>query len=111
MSGGNHNDVQNTKYHLRTRSKSTGNENWLRHDLNTQAAYIDELLIEGATIDEIARDLVKKGFDRNHKGIDIMRNRVRRHLDHLQRSYKEEKEPGHGLSLICKYGIYKFDLS
>jgi hypothetical protein len=62
--------------------------NWLRHGQGTQAAHIDQLLLEGNhTIPEMAAI------------VDCTAKRIHDHLDHLREFWNGTMEPHH-LSLV-----------
>jgi len=80
MSMGHPSDLRNTEAELENRSDLVKGKNWLRH--TGQALRIDEMLLSGATNDEMAHDLVRKGLFT--KGVDAAKHRVQRHIEHLR---------------------------
>jgi len=73
-------------------------KNWLRH--KGQAQRIDEMLLNGATKQEIAQNLIISG--QFTKDLNSAKARVQRHIDHLR---KEE----HKIPLeVDAHGVWRF---
>lgn len=101
MSKGHKDDSNKTIVELQQRSALVNGKNWLRHE--GQAQRIDEKLLTGATIEDIATDLIRSGLFK--KPISAAMKRVNRHIVHLS---KEE----HMLPVTCeRNGVWHFDNS
>ena len=108
MSKGLKEDVLNTINEILKPGKYIG-KNWLRHG-GPQEKVIDELLIKGASEEKMAREIIRRGFDRNNKGFVIMLARVRNHIGHMSPPISSTRDGGaHGLPLIQENGRWKFD--
>jgi hypothetical protein len=102
MSRGRPSDLNET-IELINKPRTFHGKNWLGHDTGKQCGRIDELLLIGSTIEEIAKDLINKGLSK--RDIKTTKARVNRHLDHL---VKEE----HKLPIKeNKNGVWKFSIS
>lgn len=101
MSQGRKSDLRQTKEELVRSSGLINGKNWLRH--SGQALRIDEMLLKGATKQDIAQDLMKMGLI--HKDLATAIKRVQRHIDHIRK--EEHKIP---LS-IDSNGAWKFDIN
>jgi len=99
MSQGHHSDLERTKEEMIKSSGLIDGKNWLRHA--GQAQRIDEMLLAGATVEEMAHDLIRTGLFT--KGVDVAMKRVQRHIAHLR---KEE----HMLPLSQeRNGLWRFN--
>ena len=76
MSSGLNLDTADTAYAERVHSLSQKNRNWLRHGKGTTAGKIDEMLLDGATIEQMA------------KGAKTTKATVSVHLTHLRKEHK-----------------------
>ena len=90
MSSGLKLDKADTVYEERAHKLSLKNRNWLRHGINSSAGKIDEMLFDGATIEQMA------------KGARTTKATVYVHLTHLRKIHK--------LSVIKKDGVFKYDI-
>ena len=79
MSQGQKNDLSNTENELKKPSGLTKGKNWLRH--TGQARRIDEMLLVGATKQEIAQDLIESGLFK--KDLKTAIARVQNHISHI----------------------------
>ncbi|MEW6185008.1 MAG: hypothetical protein AB1585_04620 [Thermodesulfobacteriota bacterium] len=101
MSRGHPDDFRKTIEELKKPSGIKNGKNWLDHG-GEQAQKIDEILLTGATKQEIAQDLIQIGLSK--RDIQTTMHRVQRHIDHLR---KEE----HKLPLKQdKNGVWRFDI-
>jgi hypothetical protein len=89
MSQGRPDDLRKTIEELRNPSGIIDGKNWLRHGEGKQDQRIDEMLLIGATKQDIARDLIQKGLSKRDLQITIQR--VQRHIDHIRK--EEHKIP------------------
>ncbi|MGA7577468.1 MAG: hypothetical protein ACLQUW_11860 [Desulfobaccales bacterium] len=96
MSKGNLYDRKKTIQAIENPSQANG---WLHKEV-TQANRLDQLLLRGATIKEMAEDLIRKGLGDRDRLTTI--GRIRTHLSHLQRQHK--------LPLKNEFNLWKFDL-
>ncbi|MEW6326065.1 MAG: hypothetical protein AB1487_00465 [Thermodesulfobacteriota bacterium] len=81
--------------------------NWLGHTKGTQGFRIDEMLLKGATEEEMAKDLIEQGLSK--RDINTAIKRVKKHIYHLRTPGEQER--GHGLNLLLKEdvnGVWKF---
>ncbi|MGP8052188.1 MAG: hypothetical protein ACLPYB_16485 [Desulfobaccales bacterium] len=96
MSNGNYDDRENTIKALENPRQANG---WL-HKEGTQANRLDQLLLRGATIKDMAENLIRSGLGDRDKLTTI--GRIHTHLSHLQRQHK--------LPLKTEINIWQFDL-
>ncbi len=96
MSQGRISDRENTIEALKNPRQANG---WL-HKEGTQANRLDQLLINGAYLNDMAEDLIKNGLGDRDKLTTI--GRIRTHLSHLQREHK--------LPLNNENNFWRFDL-
>jgi hypothetical protein len=89
MSSGLKLDRADTAYAERAHELLLRNRNWLRHGIGTTAGKIDEMLLDGATIEQMA------------KGAKTTKATVSVHLTHLRKVHK--------LAIIKKEGMLKYD--
>jgi hypothetical protein len=89
MSSGLKLDRADTVYAERAHALSLKNKNWLRHGIGTTADKIDEMLLDGATIEQMA------------KGAKTTRATVSVHLTHLRKEHK--------LTVVKKDGVLRYD--
>ena len=81
--------------------------NWLRHSPGSQAAAIDQMILEGKyTIQDMA-DILDEEFGVINRKIRI--KRIENHFGHLQDLYNGSMKP-HRLRLKNLDGIWKFDV-
>jgi len=90
MSSGMTLDRLDTAYAERAHELSLKNRNWLRHGIGTAADKIDEMLLDGATIDQMA------------KGAKTTKATVSVHLTHLRKVHK--------LAVVKKDGVFRYDM-
>ncbi len=90
MSSGLKLDMADTAYAERAHELSLKNRNWLRHGSNTSAGKIDEMLFDGATVEQLAK--VAKTTKAN----------VYVHLTHLRTVHK--------LAVVKKNGLFRYDV-
>ena len=69
---------------------SLKNRNWLRHGIGTTADKIDEMLLDGATIEQMA------------KKAKTTKATVSVHLSHLRKEHK--------LAIVRKDGVLRYDV-
>lgn len=97
MSIGRISDLLETLEVLQGRRNAIENQKtWLRHDVEKQAGKIDLILLSGASVNEIARQ------------VSCRERRVMNHFNHLQDG-PSTMEPHH-LRLRDVNGIWSFDL-
>ena len=89
MSSGMKLDRADTAYAERVHELSLKNRNWLRHGSKTSAGKIDEMLFDGATIEQMA------------KGAKTTKATVSVHLTHLRKEHK--------LAIVKKDGMLRYD--
>ena len=77
------NDISNTNQQLIKRIHTSGKMNWLGHRKTDATAKLDEMLLMGATIDELK----------------AIRGAIDEHIYHLRREY--------GLTIMTDGGIYR----
>ena len=100
MSFGQLGDLRTTKEELEKPSGLINGKNWLRHE--GQAQRIDEMLLVGATKQDIAQNLIKTGLCK--KDLNTAIKRVQRHIDHIR---KEE----HKIPLkMDAFNVWRFDI-
>lgn len=96
MSSGRVGDWQATKEQKIIRSSESPSINWLRHRLNSQAATIDEMILDGGyTIENIAERLnyiESRKFNISHRI-----RRIRDHIAHLQDGIGDSRGKSHGM--------------
>jgi len=90
MSSGLKLDRADTVYAARAHELSLKNRNWLRHGIGTTADKIDEMLLDGATIEQMA------------KGAKTTKATVYMHLNHLRKVHK--------LAVVKKDGVFRYDM-
>ncbi len=90
MSGGLRLDRADTAYAEKAHELSLKNRNWLRHGIGTAADKIDEMLLDGATIEQMA------------KGAKTTKATVSVHLTHLRKEHK--------LAIVRKDGVLRYDV-
>jgi len=90
MSSGLKLDRADTAYAERAHELSLKNRNWLRHGSKTSAGKIDEMLLDGATIEQMA------------KGAKTTKATVSVHLTHLRKVHK--------LAVVKKDGVFRYDM-
>ena len=90
MSSGLKLDRADTAYAEKAHELSLKNRNWLRHGIGTTADKIDEMLLDGATIEQMA------------KGAKTTKATVSVHLTHLRKEHK--------LAIVKKDGVLKYDV-
>jgi hypothetical protein len=83
-------DRADTTYAERAHELSLKNRNWLRHGKATTAGKIDEMLLDGATIEQMA------------KGAKTTKATVSVHLTHLRKVHK--------LAIVKKDGVFRYDV-
>jgi hypothetical protein len=79
-----------TTYAERAYKLSLKNRNWLRHGKSTSAGKIDEMLFDGATIEQIA------------KRAKMTKGAVYVHLNHLRKVHK--------LAIVRRDWVFSYDL-
>ena len=90
MSSGQKLDREDTAFAERVHELSLKNRNWLRHGSKTSAGKIDEMLFDGATIEQMA------------KGAKTTKATVSVHLTHLRKVHK--------LTIVKKDGVLRYDV-
>ena len=90
MSAGQKSDRTDTAYAAKAHELSLKNRNWLRHGKGTTAGKIDEMLLDGATIEQMA------------KKAKTTKATVSVHLTHLRKVHK--------LAVVKKDGVFRYDL-
>ena len=90
MSSGLKMDREDTAYAVQLYNLSRKNRNWLRHGKGTNAGKIDEMLFDGATIEQMARRA------RTTKATVYV------HLTHLRKVHK--------LTIVKKEGIFRYEV-
>ena len=90
MSSGLKRDRADTAYAEKAHELSLKNRNWLRHGIGTTADKIDELLLDGATIEQMA------------KRAKTTKATVSVHLTHLRKE--------HMLAIVKKDGVLRYDV-
>lgn len=107
MSNGLQEDIKNTIKKMKNPTGMMESENWLRHT-GEDATICDEMLLIGATKDQIAKAMLDRGLKPNMKKALL---RVQRHFKHLMAAGKSESQTGHNLPLIeDSNGKWCFDL-
>lgn len=91
MSSGLKLDRVDTVYADRAHELSLNNRNWLRHGSKTSAGKIDEMLLDGATIEQMA------------KGAKTTKATAYMHLNHLRKVHK--------LAVVKKDGAFSYDMN
>ncbi len=108
MSNGLREDLRNTIDEMKRPSGLKDGKNWLRHG-GLQEIVIDEMCLKGATEEEMANEIIRRGFDRNKKGFSSILKRVRTHIQATKASI--DKPMGHGLPITKDAkGKLQFDL-
>ncbi len=90
MSSGLKLDRSDTAYAEKAHELSIKNRNWLRHGIGTTSGKIDEMLLDGATIQQMA------------KGAKTTKATVSVHLTHLRKVHK--------LAIVRKDGVLRYDV-
>jgi len=90
MSSGMKLDRADTAYAEKAHELSIKKRNWLRHGIGTTAGKIDEMLLDGATIDQMA------------KKAKTTKATVSVHLTHLRKEHK--------LTIVKKEGVLRYDV-
>jgi hypothetical protein len=90
MSSGLKLDRADTAYAERVHALSLKNRNWLRHGSKTSAGKMDEMLFDGATVEQMA------------KGAKTTKASVYVHLTHLRKVHK--------LVIVKKDGVFRYDV-
>ena len=90
MSSGLKLDRADTAYAERAYQLSLKNRNWLRHGKSTSVGKMDEMLLRGATVEQLA------------KGAKTTKASVYVHLTHLRKVHK--------LTIVKKDGVFKYDV-
>ena len=90
MSSGLKLDRADTAYAERAHELSLKNRNWLRHGSRTSAGKMDEMLFDGATVEQLA------------KGARTTKGAVYVHLSHLRKVHK--------LAVVKKDGVFRYDV-
>ena len=90
MSSGLKLDRADTVYAEKAHELSLRNRNWLRHGSKTSAGKIDEMLFDGATVEQLA------------KGAKTTKATVYVHLTHLRKVHK--------LAVVRKDGMHRYDM-
>ena len=90
MSSGLKLDRADTAYAEKAHELELKNRNWLRHGKGTAAGKIDEMLLEGATIEQMA------------KRAKTTKATVSVHLTHLRKVHK--------LAIVRKDGVLRYDV-
>jgi len=90
MSSGMKLDRADTAYAEKAYELSLKNRNWLRHGIKTSAGKIDQMLLIGATIEQMA------------KGAKTTKATVSVHLTHLRKVHK--------LAIVRKDGVLRYDV-
>jgi len=90
MSSGLKRDRADTAYAEKAHELSLKNRNWLRHGIGTTADKIDELLLDGATIEQMA------------KRAKTTKATVSVHLSHLRKEHK--------LAIVREDGVFRYDM-
>jgi len=90
MSSGLKLDRADTAYAERAHELLLKNKNWLRHGSKTSAGKIDEMLLDGATTEQMA------------KGAKTTKATGYMHLNHLRKV--------HELAVVKKDGLFRYDV-
>ena len=90
MSSGMKTDRADTEYAERAHKLALKNRNWLRHGKDTSIGKMDEMLFDGATVEQLA------------KGARTTKASVYVHLTHLRKVHK--------LAVIKKDGVFRYDM-
>ena len=90
MSSGMKLDRADTAYAEKAHELTLKNRNWLRHGIGTTADKIDEMLLDGATIEQMA------------KKAKTTKATVSVHLTHLRKEHK--------LAIMKKDGVLRYDV-
>ena len=90
MSSGQKLDREDTAFAERVHELSLKNRNWLRHGSNTSAGKIDEMLLDGATVEQLA------------KKAKTTKATVYVHLTHLRKVHK--------LAVVKNDGMFMYDM-
>jgi len=84
-------DRADTTYAERAHELFLKNKNWLRHGSKTSAGKIDEMLFDGATVEQLA------------KRAKTTKATVYVHLTHLRKVHK--------LAVVKKDGVFRYDVN
>jgi hypothetical protein len=90
MSSGLKMDRADTAYAEKAHELSLKNRNWLRHGSKTSAGKMDEMLLHGATVEQLA------------KRAKTTKGSVYVHLNHLRKVHK--------LAVVKKDGLFRYDM-
>ena len=90
MSSGMKLDRADTAYAEKAHELSLKNKNWLRHGSKTSAGKMDEMLFDGATVEQLVR------------GANTTKASVYVHLTHLRKVHK--------LAVVKKDGVFRYDM-
>jgi hypothetical protein len=90
MSSGQKLDRADTAYAERAHELSLKNRNWLRHGSKTAVGKMDEMLFDGATVDQLAKEA------------KTTKASVYVHLTHLRKEHK--------LVVVKKDGVFRYDM-
>ena len=90
MSSGMKLDRADTAYAEKVHALEQKHRYWLRHGIGTTASKIDDMLLDGATIEQMA------------KGAKTTKATVSVHLTHLRKVHK--------LAIVRKDGVLRYDL-
>jgi hypothetical protein len=90
MSSGLKLDRADTAYAEKAHELSLKNKNWLRHGSKTSAGKMDEMLFDGATVEQLVR------------GANTTKASVYVHLTHLRKVHK--------LAVVKKDGVFRYDM-
>ena len=114
MSRGHPEDLQNTIDQIKNPNPVKGDLTWLRHRLRDQSGELDLLLLKAGALEDIAKELIKMELDTGKLGIDGMKQRALRHINHLLADNdNSSRDYGHNLSSVLKensLGVWKFTL-
>jgi hypothetical protein len=110
MSSGEREDRGKTEKHMKEKKPCANGKNWLRHREASQAALIDDMLLEGKySLGEMASELNRRFGQRP---ASKRNQRIMDHIRHLRTSYDEpdypEGQKGHGLQVEEIAGARQF---
>ena len=71
MSSGLKMDRADTAYAERAHELSLKNRNWLRHGIKTSAGKMDEMLLDGATIEQMAKGAYGIAKEKREEGVAV----------------------------------------
>lgn len=110
MSGGKKEDAINTIKQLEKPSPHIDGKNWLRHRVDCQSGYIDEMILEGKYSTQEIAELLDSKF-KPELPIKTRMRRVENHLLHLQDGDSWNRSSGmkpHRLRLVEVNGKWNF---